>query len=156
VLLDEVNTPEALAAQQQMKVMFDMIDNEDVAPSTGLDISTHEFISQPDGNSINVQFIRPASDQALPCVYYIHGGGMQTMSCYDGIYKAWGRIIAQQGVAVAMVDFRNCITPSSASEVLPFPAGLNDCVSGVKWLVDRPADLNIDPQLVRAMSIHRG
>jgi len=146
VLLDEANTPEALAAQQQMKVMFDMIDTEEVAPSAGLDISTHEFLSQPDGNSIKVQFIRPQSAQALPCVYYIHGGGMQTMSCFDGIYRAWGRIIAQQGVAVAMVDFRNCINPSSASEVLPFPAGLNDCVSGVKWLVEQSAALNIDPQ----------
>ena len=49
----------------------------------------------------------------LPCVYYIHGGGMETMSCYDGNYRAWGRIIAAQGVAVAMVDFRNAWSPSS-------------------------------------------
>ena len=145
-ILDEANTPEALAAQEQMKTMFDMIDNEDVAPSAGLDISTHEFTSQPDGNSINVQFIKPESSGPLPCVYYIHGGGMQSMSCYDGIYRAWGKIIAQQGVALAMVDFRNCVTASSAVEVLPFPAGLNDCVSGVKWLVDHASDLNIDPE----------
>jgi acetyl esterase len=144
-LLDEANTPEALAAQEQMKAMFDMVDNEDVAPSAGLEISTHEFTSQPDGNPINVQFIRPVSADPLPCVYYIHGGGMQSMSCYDGIYRAWGKIIAQQGVAVAMVDFRNCLTASSAAEVLPFPAGLNDCASGVKWLAAHAADLNIDP-----------
>lgn len=144
-LLDDANTPEALAAQEQMKAMFDMIDNEDVAPSAGLEISSHEFASQPDGNSINVQFIRPESSAPLPCVYYIHGGGMQSMSCYDGIYRAWGKIIAQQGVAVAMVDFRNCLSASSAPEVLPFPAGLNDCVSGVKWLVEHAADLNINP-----------
>ena len=30
------------------------------------------------------------------------------MSCFDGMYRAWGRMIADQGVAVAMVDFRNC------------------------------------------------
>ena len=62
---------------------------------------------------------------------------MATMSCFDGMYHAWGRIIAHQGVAVVMVDFRNCVVPSSAPEVAPFPAGLNDCVSGVKW-VARP------------------
>ena len=39
---------------------------------------------------------------------------MQVMSCYDGIYRAWGKIIAAQGVAVAMVDFRNCLVASSA------------------------------------------
>ena len=27
----------------------------------------------------------------------------------------------------------------------PFPAGLNDCVSGLKWVVDHAADLDIDP-----------
>ena len=67
-------------------------------------------------------------------MYYIHGGGMQSMSCYDGNYRAWGRMIAAQGVAVAMVDFRNALTPSSVPEVAPYPAGLNDCVSGLKWV----------------------
>ena len=56
-----------------------------------------------------------------PCVYYIHGGGMMSMSCFFGMYRAWGRIIAAQGIAVAMVDFRNCLTPSSApgSQTVP-------------------------------------
>jgi acetyl esterase len=81
----------------------------------------------------------------LPCVYYIHGGGMAMMSCFDGMYRAWGRIIAAQGVAVAMVDFRNCIRASSAPEVEPFPAGLNDCVSGLKWVHSHAQMLNIDP-----------
>jgi len=144
-LLDEANTPESIAQAQQMAEMLDLVDNEDVAPSTGLEISTHEFISEPDGNTIQVQFIRPESSEALPCVYYIHGGGMQSMSCFLGVYRAWGKIIAQQGVAVAMVDFRNCLTASSAPEVEPFPAGLNDCVSGLKWLVSQAGELNIDP-----------
>jgi acetyl esterase/lipase len=144
-LLDEVNTPEALARMQQMVAMFEMVDNEQVAPSAGLEITTHEFQSDPDGNLIKVQFIRPASTEPLPCVYYIHGGGMQSMSCFLGLYRAWGKIIAAQGVAVAMVDFRNCLTPSSAPEVEPFPAGLNDCVSGVKWLASQAGALNIDP-----------
>ena len=78
-------------------------------------------------------------------MYYIHGGGMQTMSCFDGMYRSWGRIIAGQGVAVAMVDFRNCVTPSSAPEVEPFPAGLNDCVSGLKWVHAHAGELGIDP-----------
>ena len=30
------------------------------------------------------------------------------MSCYDGMYRGWGKIIAANGVAVVMVDFRNC------------------------------------------------
>ena len=84
----------------------------------------------------------------LPCVYYIHGGGMTTMSCYDGNYRAWGRIIAAQGVAVAMVDFRNAVRASSAPEVAPYPAGLNDCVSGLKWVHANAAALGIDPSRI--------
>jgi acetyl esterase len=145
LLLAEMSTPEATAARLGMEAMLDMLDSEEVAPSTGLAITTHEFTSAPDGNTIKLQFIRPDSTETLPCVYYIHGGGMQAMSCFSGMYRAWGRIIAQQGVAVAMVDFRNCLTPSSAPEVEPFPAGLNDCVSGLKWVISQATDFNIDP-----------
>ena len=73
---------------------------------------------------------------------------MQTMSCYDGNYQAWGRIIASKGVAVAMVDFRNSLIPSSSEQVAPFPAGLNDCVSGVKWVANNHADLGINPEQI--------
>ncbi|MEM7080067.1 MAG: alpha/beta hydrolase [Pseudomonadota bacterium] len=139
------------ASQQQMAMMrqgLEMMDSEEIAPSEGLHVSEHTFTSAPDNNTINVRFIRPQGDERLPCVYYIHGGGMQSMSCYDGIYRAWGRIIAAQGVAVAMVDFRNCLHASSAPEVAPFPAGLNDCVSGVKWLVSQAGELHIDPDRI--------
>ena len=143
-LLAEANTEEAIAAREQAMAMFAMMDNDEVAPSAGLEITDHKFISSPDGNTIKVQYIRPDNDGVLPCVYYIHGGGMQSMSCFDGMYRSWGRIIAAQGIAVAMVDFRNCVTPSSAPEVAPFPAGLNDCVSGVKWLHEHADQLRID------------
>lgn len=144
-LLEEARTPAAIALHEKMIAMFDMIDNEQVAPSTGLRVTTHEFVSTPDNNTIKLQFIRPDTPESLPCVYYIHGGGMQAMSCFLGMYRAWGKIIAAQGVAVAMVDFRNCLTPSSAPEVAPFPAGLNDCVAGVKWLASQADQLQIDP-----------
>jgi acetyl esterase/lipase len=144
-LLAEVNTEAAKAAQVQQKAMFDAIDTEAVASFAGLTIRTATFTSQPDGNQVNIQYIRPENGETLPCVYYIHGGGMQSMSAYDGMYRAWGRIIAAQGVAVAMVDFRNCLQASSAPEVEPFPAGLNDCVSGLKWVVANHAALGIDP-----------
>jgi acetyl esterase/lipase len=141
----EANSEEATAARQAFEGFMDMCDNETVAPSDGLDVSVHEFTSSPDGNSIKIQLIRPEAPGPHPCVYYIHGGGMQMMSCFDGIYRAWGRIIAARGVAVAMVDFRNCLVASSAPEVAPFPAGLDDCVSGVKWVHAHAAELDIDP-----------
>ena len=64
-------------------------------------------------------------------------------SCFDEMYAAWGRCIARQGVAVAMVDFK-CYVAISAPEIEPFPAGLNDCVSGLKWVHANADELNID------------
>jgi acetyl esterase/lipase len=144
-LLAEENSPAGKAAAEASKVWMDMLDNEQVAPSAGLTTTTESFVSSPDGNTIKIQFIRPATDERVACVYYIHGGGMTVMSCFDGMYRSWGRIIAAQGVAVAMVDFRNALRASSAPEVEPYPAGLNDCVSGLKWLVANADRLNIDP-----------
>ena len=147
-ILEQANSEEAVAAVAALKGFMEMCDTEDIAPSAGLTITTREFSSEPDGNTIKIQLIEPESAEPSPCVYYIHGGGMQTMSCYDGNYRAWGKIIAAQGVTVAMVDFRNSITPSSAPEVAPYPAGLNDCVSGLKWVASRGAELNIDPERI--------
>jgi acetyl esterase/lipase len=147
-LIAETKTPQAAALAAGMKLMMDALDNEVVAPSRGLRITTEKFISHPDGNTILVQFIRPDSAEVVPCVYYIHGGGMQMASCFYGNYRAWGKIIAAFGVAVAMVDFRNALTPSSAPEVAPFPAGLDDCVSGVKWLAANAATLGIDAKRI--------
>jgi acetyl esterase len=144
-MLEKADGEESKAVIQALKQFMDLCDNEDVAPSAGLTITTHEFSSEPDGNTIKVQLIRPESAEPLPCVYYLHGGGMQALSCFDGNYRAWGKIIAAQGVTVAMVDFRNALTPSSAPEVAPYPAGLDDCVSGLTWIVSSAAELNIDP-----------
>src|SRR4051812_40222726 len=145
LLLKEANTPEAIAQREMLTAFLGMCDTDEVAPSEGLTVSEHTVVSEPDGNKINIRFIRPDNGDVLPCVYYIHGGGMQAMSCYDGNYRAWGRILAAQGVAVAMVDFRNALTPSSVEEVAPYPAGLNDCVSGLKWVAANHGELRIDP-----------
>jgi acetyl esterase/lipase len=144
-LLAIENSETARAAAAALKKFLDMCDNETVAPSAGLSIRSASITSSPDDNKINIQFIRPDGDERIPCVYYIHGGGMYMLSCYEKNYQAWGKIIAANGVAVAMVDFRNSISPSSVSEIAPFPAGLNDCVSGLKWVHANSDALRIDP-----------
>jgi acetyl esterase len=144
-MVAEANTEAARQQAELFRSFMDLCDTEQVAPSAGLRVLTEKVISEPDGNSINLQVIRPDSDETVACVYYIHGGGMTSLSCYDGMYRGWGKIIAANGVAVVMVDFRNSVTPSSVPEVAPFPAGLNDCVSGLKWVVANAEQLNIDP-----------
>jgi acetyl esterase/lipase len=146
--IESASSERAISNRQMMAAFLQQCDTEDIAPSDGLISTNKTFTSTPDGNIINIQYIRPDNSDVLPCVYYIHGGGMATMSCYDGNYKAWGRILAAQGVAVAMVDFRNALVPSSAPEIAPYPAGLNDCVSGVKWISANSQLLAIDPKQI--------
>jgi len=147
-ILAEQETEEAI----QGKAVMEMINNsphyKEVVTDEGLVTYTKEFISSPDGNNIKIQYIRPDTDEKLPCVYYIHGGGMMVSSCFDELYAAWGRCMARQGVAVAMVDFRNAMWASSAPEIAPFPAGLNDCVSGLKWIHANAEELNIDNEQI--------
>ena len=147
-MIATAQSPKAVAVRELMMSMLAMLSTEQVAPSAGLRFNDYEFTSQPDGNTAKIQYIRPDTDEPLPCVYYIHGGGMQIMSCYDANYKAWGRMLAAQGVAVAMVDFRNAVVPSSTGDLSPFPGGLNDCVSGIKWVVENVKLLNINPDRI--------
>jgi acetyl esterase len=147
-LVAEANSPTAVEAREAFTAVMDLCDTEEFAPSAGLVVSEKKFTSEPDGNVVKLRMTRPDSDEELPCVYYIHGGGMATLSCYDGMYRGWAKLIAANGVAVIMVDFRNSVSPSSAPEVEPFPAGLNDCVSGLRWVASHAGELHIDPRRI--------
>jgi acetyl esterase len=147
-LLTQENSPAALAEMDRQTALFDSMDSEEVAPSAGLSVRTETLTSSPDGNTIKIRYIRPDNDETLPCAYYIHGGRMEMSSCYEGNYKTWGRMIAAKGVAVAMVEFRNSLHPSAVPEIAPFPAGLNDCISGLKWVHANAASLGIDPKRI--------
>ncbi|MFN0088728.1 MAG: alpha/beta hydrolase [Acidimicrobiales bacterium] len=139
------NSEKAVAARTASAAFAERMDTEELQPSTGLAVSVETFSSQPDGNTIQVRLVRPdGGGEAQPCVVYLHGGGMASQSCFDGNYRVWARMIAACGVAVAMVDFRNAVAPSSAPEVAPYPAGLNDCVSAVRWVAAEADRLGID------------
>ena len=115
------NAPEALAIEATMSELMAVMDNEDVTPSTGLRMTSESLVSHPDGNTINLQIMRPDTEEVLPCVYYIHGGGMAILSAFDPNYRAWGKTIAAQNLCVCLLytspsprDMRRSRMPSSA------------------------------------------
>ena len=75
-LVAEADSDAARQAAELFRSFMDMCDTEEAAPSTGLRVHTDRVVSTPDGNTINLQVIRPDTDETLACVYYIHGGGM--------------------------------------------------------------------------------
>ncbi len=150
-LPDVASREELLASVASTSINEPEIDEasyESIAPSAGLTIRTLHVPSKPDGNMIALQVIVPMGEGPRPCVYYIHGGGMMMGSCFDSYFRAWGRLVASFGVTVIMVDFRNALMASSRSEVAPFPAGLNDCVSGLRWVHANAIELAIDPSRI--------
>src|SRR5215469_9135259 len=94
-LIAEANSEAARQQVEMFRSFMDLCDTEEAAPSAGLRMHSEKAVSTPDGNTINLQVIRP------------HDDGMAMLSCYDGLYRGWGKIIAANGVAVVMVDFRN-------------------------------------------------
>lgn len=143
-MLAEVSSPEGCASTAAVAAFMDTGDSEEVAPSRGLRFDSIDVTSSPDGNDITLHVMRPDDDAIRACVYYIHGGAMASLSCTYGSYRTWGRLIAARGVVVVMVEFRNAVSPSTVSEVAPFPAGLNDCVSGLRYVHDHAASMSVD------------
>lgn len=143
-LIELMMHPKAVEQRERTADFWEMLDTDDVASFDGLRISTEIFESTPDGNPVRVLFVRPDSDDVVPCLDYLHGGGMQTGSAFAGRFPPLARTIAANGVAVAMPDFRNCLVASTAEQVAPYPAGLNDCVSSVRWLHADADRLGID------------
>ena len=132
-------------ATERTKAFLEHMCGEDLVTSDGLVVSHHDLESAPDGNTINVIVTRPEGDAVVPAVVYLHGGGMASMSCHYANYRAFARMVAHHGVAVVLVDFRNSVVASSSGEVAPYPAGLNDCVSAVRWVHENATDLGVDP-----------
>lgn len=126
-----------------------------LAPREGVTVREGVFESAPEGNRVRFLFFSPSRAQSrLPCVYYIHGGGMIAGSIYYAHYRAWARLIAHHGVCVMLVEFRNALNRSladgqdSSGEVAAYPGGLNDCVSGLRWLVKNASEFGIDTKRV--------
>ena len=84
---------------------------------------------------VGVRLYRPARPSGA-AFYWIHGGGMVggAVDATDG-YCAW--IADELGVLVASVDYR--LAPEH-----PYPAPIEDCHAGLRWLMASAPELGID------------
>ena len=100
-----------------------------------------EVIKGVDGNDINLYIHTPDNVSGpVPCVYHMHGGGMVVLTAAGPAYVRWRDELAASGMVVVGVEFRN---GGGKLGNHPFPAGLNDCASGLQWTFDHKASLVI-------------
>ncbi|MEU5907768.1 alpha/beta hydrolase [Micromonospora sp. NPDC047467] len=91
-----------------------------------------------DGTPIPLSVLSPTNRAAgVPCVYWIHGGGMMWGDRFSNIDVPleWLDLF---GAVVITVDYR--LAPEATGETL-----VDDCYQGLLWVAENAADLGIDP-----------
>ena len=89
-MLAKVNSEEGQMELMIYEAIFNDPRLDDAISSDGLKNETIEIESKPDSNKIKLLNIRPDNNYVLPCVYYIHVGGMEIGYCFYKIYQAFG------------------------------------------------------------------
>jgi len=108
-----------------------------------------EVIKGLDGNDITLFVHRPAAGGPHPGVLHLHGGGMVMLEAAGPTYGGWRDHLAASGLVVVGVEFRN---GAGKHGPYPFPAGLDDCTAGLRWVLDRKAELGISTLIVSGES----
>jgi acetyl esterase/lipase len=147
-LLEVANSDKALEMSRHMAELERSMITPILPPLDGLREWREDDVEVPSGQRLNFAVTRPDTTEVVPLVYYIHGGGMATLSTFGAQYAYLAREVARHGVAVVRVDFRNCVSSSSVAEVAPYPAGLQDCVNGLDWALANADRLGLDTSRV--------
>lgn len=99
---------------------------------------TDYTIAGPTGDpDVTIRVHRAKDAQgALPCVYFMHGGGyvMGTYAMDDLRFDRWCQQLNCVGVSV---EYR--LSPETA-----YPGPLEDCYAGLKWVYDHADELGVD------------
>lgn len=95
------------------------------------------------GGSFKVRVYRgqsTPSEEALPCVVYLHGGGwvIGNLESHDRLCR---QMANEARLCVVSVDYR--LAPEH-----PFPAAIDDCARAWQWVHANAARLNIDAQRI--------
>ena len=134
---------EKAAAATHTQLLAAMPDFDSVATST-------EVIRGDDGNDITLYIYQPLRRTGpVPCIVYAHGGGMVFGTARDPMFVRLFNEFAARGLVVVGVEFRN-----GAGECgnHPFPAGLNDCASAVRWTHANRTHLDISSIVIAGES----
>jgi len=91
--------------------------------------------------AVRVRVYRPNNPPSkLPALYWIHGGGY-VMGDIEQDDRLMMQLVKRIGCVTASVDYR--LAPEH-----PFPAPVEDCYAGLKWLFGHAGELGIEPSRI--------
>lgn len=99
-------------------------------------------VARLDGNGvIPIRVYRPINvTEILPVIFAIHGGGM-FMGSIEADDSHAATLCQDSGAITIAIDYR--LAPE-----FPYPAGLDDCFTTLKWIVNNSVELGINPMRV--------
>ncbi|TCD70229.1 hypothetical protein EIP91_004410 [Steccherinum ochraceum] len=80
--------------------------------------------------------VTPTTSGPFPVYYYIHGGGF-IMGSIDTNEYCLTTVAVKLDIAIAMLEYR--LAPEN-----PHPTQINDCLDGLKWVINNASNLNFD------------
>ncbi|OJY37497.1 alpha/beta hydrolase fold domain-containing protein [Pseudonocardia sp. 73-21] len=125
---------ELLGFVEAVEVGFEGLFTALAQGSPPLDGVTSEVvtITGDGGHDITLHVHRPSGVEGpLPCIYQVHGGGMVMLATAGPLYTRWRLELAAAGAVVVGVEYRN---GGGVLGAHPFPAGLDDCAAGLRWV----------------------
>ena len=117
-----------------------MRQNAVFAPVAAPDIERTELPTEPD-RGVSMTMLRPRDVVGdLPVLFWMHGGGMVIGNRFmdDARLGAWCRLLSCVCVSV---EYR--LAPEA-----PYPAAIDDCDQGLRYIVDHAAELRLDPHRI--------
>lgn len=92
-----------------------------------------------DGPAVGVRVYRPETDEPVPTVVFLHGGGfvLGDLESHDVLCR---HVVRESGCAVVAVDYRRA--PEH-----PFPAAVEDAYAATEWAAANPGEVGGDGRL---------
>ncbi len=115
--------------------------NEQVSLSDAV-TRTDVMVPGPSGApDLRLRVHRPRNaDAALPCLYWLHGGGYVLGSPEQDDLR-FDRWCSRFGLVGVVVQYR--LAPEN-----PYPAPIEDCYTGLKWVKEHGAEIGVDTSRV--------
>ncbi|MFJ3325809.1 alpha/beta hydrolase [Streptomyces griseus] len=116
-------------------------------PAEGVRVTDHR-LPGPGAVRLRVHRPRAAPTGPLPCLVWMHGGGMVlgTPEMDDARLSAY---VLEAGCAVVSVDYR--LAPEH-----PYPAPVEDCYRALRWTAEQADALGVDPERLAVGGISAG